>query len=245
MCRIIEEMNAKGETEGKVYGVLTDYDLSSWTASLKAGDTKTSQQQIGTPPYMAQELLKGTSTIHLYRHDIESLFYVMLTMCGRRTIDDAKGGMAMRDGALPYQMWFNLERSYTLGCIKGCFFWDAEAIELSPPFDDFRVWLEDLQWSFQKGFRSKSLANLEAPSHWLRRRLGGLPDEVGPTPVPFDDETLGGYVNYSAVIEPTRYLEGELKGLIIRYDPPGTTTPVSLTSADTAQVDDQVDSNGH
>jgi hypothetical protein len=245
MYRIIEEMNAKGETEGKVYGVLADYDLSLWTASLKAGDAKTSQQHAGTPPYMAQELLKGTSTIHLYRHDIESLFYVMLTMCGRRTIDDARGGMAMRDGVLPYQMWFNLERSYTLGCIKGSFFWDAEAIELSPPFDDFRVWLEDIQRCFGKGFISKASPSREEPSEWVRRWCEGLLDEVIPTPTPFDDETLGGYVNYSAIIEPTRRLEGELKGLVIRYDPPGTITPVSLTSADTAQADDQVDSNGH
>ena len=34
MYRIIE-VNAEGDVEYKVYGVPTDYDLSSWTASLK------------------------------------------------------------------------------------------------------------------------------------------------------------------------------------------------------------------
>ena len=58
MCRITEEMNAEGKTERKVYGVLTDYDLSSWAEEMKSSYTKTSQQRTGTPPYMAQELLK-------------------------------------------------------------------------------------------------------------------------------------------------------------------------------------------
>jgi hypothetical protein len=40
-------------------------------------------------------------------------------------------------------------------------------------------------------------------------------DEIAP----FDDETMGGYVQYSSFIEPVRYLKGELKGLIVRYDP--------------------------
>jgi hypothetical protein len=46
----------------------------------------------------------------------------------------------------------------------------------------------------------------------------------GGAPVPFDDETLGGRVDYSAFIEPTRYLKGELEGLVIRYE---TTSPRS------------------
>src|ERR1700753_780866 len=69
MCRIVNEINAHGQEEQKVYGVVTEYDLSSWTEHLKGDYTRTSQQRTGTPPYMAQELLKGTSTSHLYRHD--------------------------------------------------------------------------------------------------------------------------------------------------------------------------------
>ena len=57
--------------------MLTDYDLSSWTASLKTDCTKTS--------YMTQELLMGRSDIH--RHDIESPFYVMLLTCARHKFD--------------------------------------------------------------------------------------------------------------------------------------------------------------
>ena len=34
---------------------------------------------------MAHELLTGESPIHLYRHDVESLFYIILLMCARHT----------------------------------------------------------------------------------------------------------------------------------------------------------------
>src|SRR5712691_3711440 len=62
---------------GKVHGVLTDYDLSSWMASLNSDYSKTSQQRTGTPPFMAYGLPDGKDTLHLYRHDVESLFYTM------------------------------------------------------------------------------------------------------------------------------------------------------------------------
>ncbi|KAF9789672.1 hypothetical protein BJ322DRAFT_1000946 [Thelephora terrestris] len=66
MCRISEEPDAEGNLSRRVYGVLTDYDLSLWTKALKKDYSKTLQQRTGTPPYMAEELLRGTSTTHLY-----------------------------------------------------------------------------------------------------------------------------------------------------------------------------------
>ena len=63
MWRFIEEMNAKGEPERRVYGVLTDYDLSSWTEELTDDYSKTSQERTGTPPYMAHELLAETGVL--------------------------------------------------------------------------------------------------------------------------------------------------------------------------------------
>ena len=225
----------------QVYGVLTDYDLSSWAVSLNTDYIKTSQQRTGTPPYMAQELLKGTSDVHLYRHDVESLFYVMLMMCARHTIDpskDPKRPVVMRDPReLPYQDWFNESSYVKLGRAKGSFFTDLETVELSPAFEDFRLWLEDLQSRFHLGFKAKPLA--PPKGRRLARLLAGGPaggsaGGVMPATSEFDDETLGGYVNYSAIIEPTRYLEGKLKGLDIRYDPSSPSLP---TLADEAQAD--------
>ncbi|KAF9643635.1 hypothetical protein BDM02DRAFT_3123162, partial [Thelephora ganbajun] len=232
MCRYIEEVNAKGEREQQVYGVLTDYDLSSWTKDLKTDYTRTSEQRTGTPPYMAQELLKGTSTTHLYRHDVESLFYIMLLMCGRHTFGHAKGGtgeetkrqVVMREGDLPYEDWFKAPNYATLGKNKSSFFLDTEDIELSPAFEDFRTWLQSLQIAFFEGFALKSI-------YVGRRRgreySGGSACEVAS----FDDETLGGCIHYSSLINPIRQLTGELEGVTIRYDPVQVSPPTSTSAA--------------
>ena len=198
--------------DGKVYGVLTDYDLSSWTNSLNPDYTKTSQQRTGTPPYMAQELLKGTSPLHLYRHDVESLFYIMLLTSARHTIgipeEEEKPRMFMRGlKRLPYQDWFNERRYRTLGSLKETFFSDWHVVELSQTFEDFRPWLEDLQACFSRGFRLKPNPNEREPR-------GRQPAE--PATVQFDDETLGGYISYDAILAAASNLEGKLKGLEIR-----------------------------
>ena len=232
MCRIVKELGAEGKMH--VYGVLTDYDLSSWVASLRTDYTKTSQQRTGTPPYMAHELLTGTNDIHLYRHDVESLFYIMLLLCARHKFNPhkkAKWPVVMREGKLPYGDWFNEPKYARLGRFKVAFFSQLEPITLSPDFEDFRPWLRDLRYSFSEGFRCKisDLNKQEGLPEWRQKRAGSSTDQVKPTTVPFDDETLGGYVDYSAIIEPTRYLKGGLQGLDIHYDI--TPSPVPATQA--------------
>ncbi|KAF9789790.1 hypothetical protein BJ322DRAFT_1105650 [Thelephora terrestris] len=231
MCRIIEDPNATGEPSRKVYGVLTDYDLSSWAVRLKNDYTQTSQQRTGTPPYMAQELLDGTSATHLYRHDLESLFYVMLLTCGRHELANEKVGsttgrrMVMRGGYLPYKGWFNQKDYGILGNEKSSFFTRSKPIELSPCFEDFRPWLRSLQSRFTRGF---SLKTLHVDELEEQQDLG---DSVAGI-APFDDETLGGRIRYSSFIDPVRQLKGKLGGLVIRYDPKAIPlpTPTSVSA---------------
>ena len=61
--------------DGKIYGVLNDFDLSV----LRDKEPRsTSKQRTGTEPYMAVDLLvTGPPPPHLYRLDVESLFYVI------------------------------------------------------------------------------------------------------------------------------------------------------------------------
>ena len=216
MCRFIDE----GEPELQVCGVLTDYDLSSWTEDLKKYHAKMSKELIGTPPYMACELLDGTGSVHLYRHDVESLFYIMLMICGRRTIGPQ--GVLTREGNLPYQRWLDEWDHETLGYIKSSFITCEKYIELSSNFEDFRPWLEDLQYQFSQGFMFRNIHQSGD-----RRKYPQGSGELGS----FDDETLGGYVHYSSLIGPVRYLTGELQGLVIRYDPskPPLPTPAGAT----------------
>ena len=230
MYRIVKEENAAGVVEEKVYGVLADFDLSSLTEDMKDNYTKTSQQRTGTPPFMAHELLDGLEGLHLYRHDLESLFYVMLIVATHYEIqprtEKEEGGLRMRQGLeeLPYEMWFGEPTYKALANHKHSFFSKLEDFDLSPAFEDFHDWLWDFRMSFRHGLRDKEI---HKDSIAFLRRKGGA-SEQGAAPE-FDCETLGGHVNYSAFIDPVRKLKGGLEGLIIRYDP-------SLPTS-TAQVD--------
>ena len=212
--------------KGKVYGVLTDYDLASWTRWLTGNCTKTSEQRTGTPPFMAFGLLKGTDTLHLYRHDVESLFYIMVILATHYEIEGPKkggeGGVRKRQGKLPFGRWFDQPFYEDLASFKKGFLSDFKDLDLSPTFEDLRGWLLKLRKSFRRGFQAKE------------QRLEGDDTEEScdeGTPAPFDGETLGGHVTYSALILPARSLTGALKGLIIRYDPPSRLSPSSTGAA--------------
>ena len=221
MCRTIMEENEDGIFEERVCGVLTDFDLASWKEDLDGDYKPTSQQRTGTPPFMAQGLLDGSEALHLYRHDLESLFYIMLIVATHYEIELPRegkgGGLRARRGfkELPYQDWFNQESYKTLARFKRDFFSTWQDLNLSPSFKDFGAWLEDFRMSFRLGLRSSETHKDEVKV--LQRQNDGSEDKVTPK---FDDETLGGHVHFSALIDPVRRLKGKLKGLIIRYDPP-------------------------
>ncbi|KAG7442442.1 uncharacterized protein BT62DRAFT_831848, partial [Guyanagaster necrorhizus] len=66
------------DSQGNIFGVLNDFDLSSLLPINEA----TSVPRMGTPPYMAVDLLKERCDgPHLYRHDLEALCYIFLMIC--------------------------------------------------------------------------------------------------------------------------------------------------------------------
>ena len=159
MYRTIEKENDAGVTEEKVYGVLTDYDLSSWTAALTPDYTKTSQQRTGTPPFMAHGLLDGTDKLHLYRHDVESIFYIMLILATHYEIQAPRngkgGGVRMQTGKLHFQDWFDAPNYTVLGGIKLDFLGRLIPFEVSPSFKGFHDWLLMLYELFACGIQAK------------------------------------------------------------------------------------------
>ena len=233
MCRFIEEKNAQGSMERRVYGVLTDYDLSSFAATMNSDYTKTSQQRTGTPPYMAHELLRGTSALHLYRHDLESLFYIMLLTAARHTIgtperEDKPRVILRRSQNLPYKDWFDQPHYNVLGSLKGSFLSESEPIALSQDFEDFRPWLEDLQKSFSGGFSLGLFSSNMRTNPILRAAVNSAVAK-------FDDGTLGGCVTYATIMARVPHLTGKLQGLVIRdpeYQPvPAEEPPVGTATS--------------
>ena len=198
MNRLIGELNAKGESERSVYGVLTDCDFSSWRKDLENDYTRTSQRRTGTPPYLAFELLQGTSTTHLYRHDLEFLFYIMLLVATHHTVAPTEGGpntepkgwVVTRGRILPFRKWFDTQHHDALSSIKESFFSSERKrpIELSPTFEAFRPWLKEMRRNFAKGFNRKNQdSTTDEELDWGGDRQGSL--RTMPHPPPFRSTT--------------------------------------------------------
>ncbi|KAF8274785.1 hypothetical protein EI94DRAFT_1713047, partial [Lactarius quietus] len=64
---------------GNVYAVLNDLDLAVNVDVQRPS----SKHRTGTKPFMAIDLLRGDPTAHMYRHDLESLFYVLVWITTR------------------------------------------------------------------------------------------------------------------------------------------------------------------
>lgn len=215
MCRTIR---------GKVYGVLADYDLSSWKTPSTTEDVNTSQGMTGTVPFMACDLLDpyktDTRLVRLYRHDVESFFYVMLILATHYEIrepgEGEDGGVREREGKLQFQDWFEQQSDRELGHIKYCWLWRVTRepdFEPSPSFKGLEFWLRRLKSDFLHGFFTRNQHRFSLDPIL---RSCGMED----VPLPCDEETLGGYITYSSIIRPVPDFPGELQGLVIRYDPP-------------------------
>lgn len=67
------------EKNGQYLGVLNDFDLAAYVGS----EGGTSKQRTGTKPFMAIDRLDKNPPRHMFRHDLESLFYVIIWLTMR------------------------------------------------------------------------------------------------------------------------------------------------------------------
>ncbi|RDB14877.1 hypothetical protein Hypma_016414 [Hypsizygus marmoreus] len=64
--------------EGEIKGILNDWDMASFLNATNKVDNTTAKHRTGTVPFMARELLVDKPPTHLYRHDLESFFYILV-----------------------------------------------------------------------------------------------------------------------------------------------------------------------
>ncbi|KAK0490368.1 hypothetical protein IW261DRAFT_8982 [Armillaria novae-zelandiae] len=191
--------------QGNVFGVLIDFDLSSLIPIEEAK----SLRRTGTAPYMAFDLLmeENDSGPHLYRHDLEALFCVMLMICCRHSIIkkvQPKGTSQLEEIPATFSRWFDRTKSWDLlAAMKTSFFSDYKPLPVSRCFEGFRPWLDIIRSQFAagifEGLQQPEIGSLEA-----------LPDDInldGRAPVelikpqkPFDNDTLGGHINYGVFL---------------------------------------------
>ncbi|KAJ6586748.1 hypothetical protein B0H10DRAFT_2442670 [Mycena sp. CBHHK59/15] len=165
------------EIDGKVYGVLNDFDLA---LRLNDEPPSTSKQRTGTKSYMAIDLLVPEPPYHLYRHDLESFLYVLVFLTCQiegSTLADWEH-LAMED----------LRDKKNTAITQSTF----------PPtkdhFQRFRLWILAISRLFRTGFNNRG-------SHKGDAEVAAL---TGGAPPSFHDVTLGGSVTFdmfAAILE--------------------------------------------
>ncbi len=160
---------------GKVYGVLVDFD----NALDLATPTAPNEWHSGTKPFMAVDRLKSKPPPHIYRHDLESFYYVLLwaaihfDLKGKK---HRKTPVALRKWTLAHG-----PDRYSIPRKEKIAFWTKDTREvLGLVSDEFRPliksWIKPLTCLFWSGF-------------------SGMKDETQ------DRETLGGHVTFEKFME--------------------------------------------
>ncbi|KAF9474598.1 hypothetical protein BDN70DRAFT_884630 [Pholiota conissans] len=158
----------------QIHGVLSDYDLVLELQNRGLGPS--SKNRTGTRPYMALDLLNIPPMAHQYRHNLESLYYVLVVLATR-----------YKDG--PLNAWCKAEAhddSRALYMEKKLFILDQELPPLSDPFQRLENIIELLGSMFQAGYLAQGAG---------RRAARKAIDKGLPTPL-FDESTLGGHVDF-------------------------------------------------
>ena len=59
-------------------GVVNDWDMASHLDDKGEVPTSTAHHHMGTIPFMACDLLVNKPPVHIYRHDLELFFYILV-----------------------------------------------------------------------------------------------------------------------------------------------------------------------
>ncbi|THH29943.1 hypothetical protein EUX98_g4233 [Antrodiella citrinella] len=157
--------------DGVLKGVLNDFDMAS-VGLFRDALQGTPSSGTGTRLFMAIELLGSPPSPHYYRHDLESLMYVMLWHASRY----------IGNGVSPYERWgdpcidLDVLEAYKIRFVH------EETPLLSQGFEVLRPWIERLQTLLRRGFQARRVAKKEGV-------------------VEFDDETLGGVFTFETFWE--------------------------------------------
>ncbi|KAJ7067136.1 hypothetical protein C8F01DRAFT_1120406 [Mycena amicta] len=165
--------------DGKVYGVLNDFDLSVFRDDAHLS---TSHLRTGTKPHMALDLLVlGPPPPHLYRFNLESLFY-----------PEYHDGKKIVNLKPPFDAWDHLP--ITLLCDNKWRFITTPILEVSPTpkFLKLEPFMEDLYDMFMEGYNARGPGKAVIAR---RRRLRALAP-TNSDEYHFDEETLGGNITF-------------------------------------------------
>ncbi|KAF9013746.1 hypothetical protein BDZ89DRAFT_1076864 [Hymenopellis radicata] len=203
---------------GRFCGVLNDFDLSSFRDST----SPSSRQRTGTRPFMAREFHVNPCAppVHLYRHDLESIFYVFFIIVVANALSETPTHDALAeedcylelDPFSSYGDWLRLD-DYSLQTEKATLLKVRQPLTANGSFYALQGRVNLLHRALCAGFYAqdghvKRVMDAMAPRHTLvslRRRPAPSPARlpaVKEVELPtFDDSTLGGHWTYAACFE--------------------------------------------
>jgi hypothetical protein len=146
------------EQDGKIFGVLNDFDLA---VQVDAQDPS-SKQRTGTKPFMAIDRIVKEPPRHMYRHDLESFYYVIIWLTSRY-----ENGHEIKNP--PLDEWA-LADGVGLEKLKKSFFFDLVP-NPTPTFHPLKKWTRRLHSLFGSGFIKS--ANWDS-GHFDNETLGGV-----------------------------------------------------------------------
>ncbi|KAJ3883193.1 protein kinase [Lentinula edodes] len=139
--------------EGRIYGVLNDFDLSSRIEDLNKNPTFNVVNHTGTRPFMSYDLLNSSwKRGHLYRHDLESLFYIILCLACRYR----KPGVPA-DEPRPFSKWYSGSDKDICGEKCVFLFNPYTDLPIQPYFAGFTSWLWLLFEDFCAGYKQRPI----------------------------------------------------------------------------------------
>ncbi|KAG6828054.1 hypothetical protein H0H92_009515 [Tricholoma furcatifolium] len=157
--------------DGKKKGILNDWDMASFVDDNNEIPLSHATHRTGTVPFMARDLLTKTPPAHLYRHDLESFFYILVWVAVH--YDFSRN---IRDKSRALQKKWDREdlddvRSEKMSFISN-FRRKEEIFDLVPPISEaLRPWLQAL-WVLFHDAQLAEEKNWENP-HWDKNISGG------------------------------------------------------------------------
>ncbi|KAJ3712164.1 hypothetical protein C8R42DRAFT_780577 [Lentinula raphanica] len=188
--------------------LLSDLEFATYVMHSEDDLGATSRSRTGTKPYLAHEQHETDWKGPLrYRHDLESVFYVMTLFTFSYSSPSEKASNPS-DKVYQFEQWHQ-EDDTTLRRAKHELL-IAPSNWLPPVtqfFAGFGSWLSSLQRTIFFGFIQRSL-QIMLQQNQLNCMIF-QPDQTLSENQEIDDETLGGYVCYHAVVFIIHRFEGE------------------------------------
>ncbi|KAJ3712169.1 hypothetical protein C8R42DRAFT_687214 [Lentinula raphanica] len=196
------------EINGVDHGVLDDWDLATLVDKLSPGPA--SQFRTGTKPYMAHEQQRPKwKGPHRYRHDLESVFYVM-TLFTFLYSKPSEKVLKPFDEDYQFEKWHQEDDEYLEGKKIKLFVASAWDPPVTQFFTGFQWWLIQLQELFSEGFQKQLEVNrAQKVSKDLRQRVWSRSQPQIQQTQSFDEETLDGFITCEYIALVVHKFEGE------------------------------------